>query len=172
LTDQEQTVTKKAKAKSGGTKKAKKAEGGLPKKVAGVKVPKAVRKSGSLATLFNSQLGREVLADALIAAAGAAAAALTRTRAAKDTGKALADKGSQAASAGADLTGTASGAVAGVIGEAARTIIPANLLGEEAEDKDKDEDTGHRRYAHLSTDHNSRKTSRKSDKTVDKGSKR
>jgi hypothetical protein len=168
LTDQEQTVTKKAKAKSGGTKKAKRAEGGLPKKVAGVKVPKAVRKSGSLASLFNSQLGREILADALIAAAGAAAAALTRTRAAKDTGRALADKGSQAASAGADLTGTAAGAVANVVADAARNIIPADLLGEEPEDEDK----GQRRYAHLSTDHNSRKTSRKSDKDGDKGSKR
>jgi hypothetical protein len=168
LTDQEQTVTKKAKAKSGGTKKAKKAEGSLPKKVAGVKVPKAMRKSGSLASLFSSQLGREVLADALIAAAGAAAAALTRTRAAKNAGKALADKGSQAASTGADLTDTASGAVASVVGEAARTIIPANLLGDEPEDEDK----GQRRYAHLSTDHNSRKTSRKSDKDGDKGGKR
>jgi hypothetical protein len=160
-------VTKKAKAKSGGTKKARKAEGSLPKKVAGVKVPKAVRKSGSLASLFNSELGREILADALIAAAGAAAAALTRTRTAKDAGKALADKGSQAASTGADLTGTAAGAVASVVGEAARTIIPANLLGEEPEGKN--EDTGQRRYAHLATDHNSRKTSRKSEKDGDKG---
>jgi hypothetical protein len=168
LTDQEQTVTKKAKAKSGGTKKAKKAEGGLPKKVAGVKVPKAVRKSGSLASLFGSQLGREILADALIAAAGAAAAALTRTRAAKDTGKALAETGSQAASTGADLTGTAVGAVANVVTDAARNLIPANLLGDESEEKEK----GQRRYANLATDHNSRKTSRRSEKDGDKSSKR
>jgi hypothetical protein len=168
LTDQEQTVTKKAKAKSGGTKKAKKAEGGLPKKVAGVKVPKAVRKSGSLANLFNSQLGREILADALIAAAGAAAAALTRSRGAKDTAQALSDNGSQAASAGADLTGTAVGAVANVVTDAARNLIPANLLGEEPEEEEK----GQRRYAHLSTDHNSRKTSRRSEKDGDKGGKR
>ena len=159
-------MTKKTKAKSGGTKKAKKAEGSLPKKVAGVKVPKAVRKSGTLATLFNSELGREILADALIAAAGAAAAALTRTRTAKETGKALADKGSQAAAAGADLSGTAAGAVASVVTDAARTLIPANLLG--AEQEGKDEDKGQRRYAHLATDHNSRKTSRKSDKDGDK----
>jgi hypothetical protein len=169
LTDQEQTVSKKAKTKSGGTKKARKAEDALPKKVAGVKVPKAVRKSGSLAALFNSQLGREILADALIAAAGAAAAALTRTRAAKDAGQAVADKGSQAAASGADLTETAAGAVANVVGDAARTLIPANLLGDEAESGTETE--GRRRYANRTTDHNSRKTSRKSGKDGGKGSK-
>ena len=40
--------------------------------------------------LLNSSLGREILADALIAAAGAAAAALTKTRTAKKTGVAAA----------------------------------------------------------------------------------
>jgi hypothetical protein len=55
--------------------KSKKADA-LPKSIAGVKVPKAVRKSSALGTLFNSELGREILADALLAAAGAAAAAL------------------------------------------------------------------------------------------------
>ena len=59
----------KGKSKSKAKAKSKKDETKLPKKVAGVKVPKAVRESGSLATLFNSALGREILADALIAGA-------------------------------------------------------------------------------------------------------
>ena len=67
--------------------KSKDKKSGVPKKLAGVKVPKAVRESKSLSTLLTSNLGREILADALIAAAGAAAAALTRTRTAKDAGQ-------------------------------------------------------------------------------------
>ena len=68
LTDPEGEMAKaKAKSSKKGT--------GMPKKVAGVKVPKAMRQSKSLGTLLNSGLGREILADALIAAAGAAAAA-------------------------------------------------------------------------------------------------
>src|SRR3712207_7570542 len=100
--------------------KSNKAEA-LPKSVAGVKVPKAVRKSSTLATLFNSELGREILADALIAAAGAAAAVLTRTRQARVAGHAVSEAGSDAApSAGtaANATGepghTAAGPVLGV----------------------------------------------------------
>ncbi len=122
--------------------KSKKADA-LPKSIAGVKVPKAVRKSSALGTLFNSQLGREILADALLAAAGAAAAALTRTRPARAAGTAIADAGSDVASSAAasagtaanvtgDLVQTAAGAVAGVVTEAARTFLPASLLGEEA----------------------------------------
>lgn len=118
--------------------KSKKADA-LPKSIAGVKVPKAVRKSSALGTLFNSELGREILADAILAAAGAAAAALTRTRPARAAGAPFADAGSDAAaSAGTaanvtgDLVQTAAGAVAGVVTEAARTFLPASLLGEEA----------------------------------------
>ena len=77
--------------------------------------------------LINTDLGREILADALIAAAGAAAAALTKTRTAKRAGAAVADAGSQ----GVDLTQTAAGAVAGVVTEAARHFLPASLVGEE-----------------------------------------
>lgn len=118
--------------------KAKKADA-LPKSVAGVKVPRAVRKSSALRTLLNSSLGREILADALLAAAGAAAAALTRTRPARAAGAAIAEAGSgtaasagQAANVTGDLVQTAAGAVAGVVTEAARNILPPSLLGEEA----------------------------------------
>ena len=92
---------------------------GVPKKVAGVKIPKSVRKSNPLSTLFNSSLGREILADALIAAAGAAAAALTRTRTAEAAGHSAAKAGAEAS----DAVQTAAGAVASVVTEAARSFI-------------------------------------------------
>jgi hypothetical protein len=98
------------------------------KKSPGTKLAKSAKKSG-LMDLINTNLGREILADALIAAAGAAAAALTKTRTAKKAGSAVADAGSQ----GLDLTQTAAGAVAGVVTEAARHFLPPNLLGEEGD---------------------------------------
>ena len=149
----------KAKAKT----KAKKDDSGIPKKVAGVKVPKAVRDSSSLSTLFNSALGREIIADALIAAAGAAAAALTRTRAAKKAGNAVAETGGEAVSASAELMNTAAGAVAGVVTEAAKSFLPASLVGDD-QGKDAGEDDKRPRYAHLASDHNVRKTSNKAEK--------
>ena len=98
----------------------------MPKKLAGVKVPKAMRQSKSLSTLLNSGLGREILADALIAAAGAAAAALTRTRPVQKAGRAAAETGSDAASATSDAVQTAAGAVASVVTEAARNFLPTS----------------------------------------------
>jgi hypothetical protein len=148
----------KAKAKA----KSKKDDTGLPKKVAGVKLPKAVRESSSFSTLFNSALGREIIADALIAAAGAAAAALTRTRTAKKAGIAVADAGADAASASAELMNTAAGAVAGVVTEAAKTFLPASLVGDEG--KGAGEQEKRPRYAHLASDYSARKTSKKADK--------
>jgi hypothetical protein len=105
---------------------------GKNKKAVGAKLPKAVRKSG-LMELVNSNLGREILADALIAAAGAAAAALTRTRTAKKAGSAAADAGSDAADITKDAMQTAAGAVAGVVTEAARQFLPPSLVGEKDE---------------------------------------
>lgn len=149
--------------------KTKKTESGIPKKVAGVKVPKAVRESGTLSALFNSSLGREILADALIAAAGAAAAALTRSRtakdAAKDAGKAVADAGSTAAAAGTDLTHTAAGAVATVVTEAAKNFLPASLVGGEEPGKAEGGDEGRPRYVNLASDHSVRQVSKKAEKT-------
>lgn len=134
--------------------KAKKGAG----KSTGTKLAKSARKSG-LMDLVNSSLGREILADALIAAAGAAAAALTRTRTAKKAGAAVADAGSQTA----DLTQTAAGAVAGVVTEAARHFLPPSLVGEEggkAEPKKV-------KYVNRSSDHSKRKTTKaKSEKSA------
>jgi hypothetical protein len=147
--------------------KAKSKKKAVPKAVAGVKVPKTVRKWGSLNSLITSDLGREILADALIAAATAAAAALTRTRTAKATGNAMVDAGSDAASATKDATQTAAGAVAGVITDAARNLLPPSLVGDTGPGP---EDKSQRpRYAHRSSDLSSRKRSKKEEKGGKKG---
>jgi hypothetical protein len=150
----------KAKAKPSKAKKDKKSSD-LPKKIAGVKLPKAI-KSNSLLTLFNSDLGREIMADALIAAAGAAAAALTRTRTVKAAGNAAAEAGTNAASATSDAVQTAAGAVAGVVTEAARSFLPSSLVGENRNESEGDEGDKPR-YMNLSSDHSSRKQSKSED---------
>jgi|SRR5829696_2279968 hypothetical protein len=142
--------------------KTKDKKSGVPKKVAGVKVPKAVRQSKSLSTLLTSRLGREILADALIAAAGAAAAALTRTRTAKNAGKSVAEAGAETS----DAVQTAAGAVASVVSEAAKSFLPPSLLGDGGSDGERP------RYLHKASDHSSRKRSKKSEKKGDDGGKR
>lgn len=113
----------KAKDKKGSGKSKKDSDKGS--KGSGSKIAKTVKRSG-LMDMIGSDLGREILADALIAAAGAAAAALTQTRPAKKVGAAVADAGAQTA----DLTQTAAGTVAGVVTEAARHFLPSGLIGE------------------------------------------
>ena len=146
------------------TAKSKKGSG----KSSGTKLAKSAKKSG-LMDLINTDLGRENLADALIAAAGAAAAALTKTRTAKKAGAALANTGAQ----GADLTQTAAGAVAGVVTEAARHFLPTSLLGEEGEAESSAKSEPKKvKYVQRSSDHSKRKTTKaKSEKssTADKG---
>jgi hypothetical protein len=139
--------------------KSKDKKSSVPKKVAGVKVPKAVRESKSLSTLLTSNLGREILADALIAAAGAAAAALTRTRTAHNAGQSVVD-----ASAGAsDAVQTAAGAVASVVSQAAKSFLPPSLLGESGSGEDE-----RPRYLNKASDHSSRKRSAKGAKKTAK----
>jgi hypothetical protein len=147
-----------AKDKKSGSK-AKKSTG----KSTGTKLAKSAKKSG-LMDLINSELGREILADALIAAAGAAAAALTKTRTAKRAGAAVADAGSQTA----DLTQTAAGAVAGVVTEAARHFLPPSLMGEEGgSDKGKAEPKKVK-YVNRSSDTSKRKTTKAKSDTAGK----
>jgi hypothetical protein len=150
----------KAKAKKSSEKTGNKTS--KSKKGTGAKLAKTVQKSG-LMDLIGSNLGREILADALIAAAGAAAAALTKTRTAQKAGAAAMDAGSKAADTATDAAQTATGAVATVVTEAARQFLPANLLGqEEDEDKGRGSLKGKKvQYAHLSSDHNKRKTTSK-----------
>ena len=102
----------------------------VPKKVAGIKVPKALRKSGALDALVSSSIGREILAGAIVAAAAAAASALRKHGPSVDdvgrAGKAVAGAGADAASATGDMTRTAASALAGVVADAAQALLPGS----------------------------------------------
>jgi hypothetical protein len=126
------------------------------KKTTGTKLAKTAKKSG-LMDLINSELGREILADALIAAAGA----LTKTRTAKKVGAA-------ATNAGADLSQTAAGAVAGVVTEAARHFLPAGLLGEGEDPKGGKAEPKKVKYVNRSSDHSKRKSTMAKSDTASK----
>jgi len=114
---------------------AKKSKAKLPKTIAGVTVPKAVRTSGLLDELLNSPLGREILAEAIVAAAGAVASVLMKKRPSAaqvaQAGETIVDTGAGAASATKALAQTAVGAVTEVVADAARHILP-NALTESA----------------------------------------
>jgi len=107
----------------------------VPKMIAGVKVPKTLRQSGWLDPLLANPQTREILADVLIAAAGAAAAALVKERPSMrqvaDTGAATVGAGIEAGSAARDLVQEAASAAAGVIRDAAKAILPSALTGSE-----------------------------------------
>ncbi|HEY8566839.1 MAG TPA: hypothetical protein VIL65_15185 [Beijerinckiaceae bacterium] len=118
----------------------------LPKTIAGVKIPKSLRKLGPLGQLMDHPLGREILADALIAAAGAAAAALVKHRPSgaqlaqageqvAEAGEKAVAGGAQAASLGRDLVQTAAGAVAEVVVDAAKSVLPGAAKADEAPSK-------------------------------------
>ena len=102
----------------------------LPKKVAGVKIPKALRRSKMLRSLLKNDVGRKIVADALMAGASAAAAALVaRSEAASDAADATAGVAGAAKRRGSDASHRvghaiedASHAILGVIGEAARSL--------------------------------------------------
>jgi hypothetical protein len=121
----------------------------LPKKVGGVSVPKMLRKN-PLVALFDSPQGREILADALLAAAGAAAAVLVKNRPSTQqvakAGGAVADAGMDAAVGTRDTVQGAAGVVANLVTEAAQHILPTSLTG--ADDEDSSKGKG-RSYAHL-----------------------
>ena len=135
---------------------AKKDKGKLPKRIAGVKVPKALRK-GLASSLLDNPQARAILADMLMAAAGAAAAALVKNR---PTGKEVADAGEAAMDAGAGVaTATrdgvqgAAGAVTEAVAEGARHILPSSLTGAGDVDKGKSKES----YAHLSDENRKEK---------------
>jgi hypothetical protein len=88
----------------------------IPKKVAGLKIPKTVRKSKTLRSLLSSHVGRELVASALTAGAGAAAAALAQPR------ESLGEPGRKRSAVGLVSDAIADGAQAmmGVVSGAAR----------------------------------------------------
>jgi hypothetical protein len=139
----------------------KKGKDKAPKRVAGVKVPKAVR-GGLVASFLDDPRTREILADVLMAAAGAAAAALVKHR---PSGREVADAGAAAAGATRDVAQDAAALITDTVTEAARHILPRSMTGaDDSGGKDRAKDRG---YAHLAED--SRKS--KKDKARSKASK-
>jgi hypothetical protein len=102
----------------------------VPKTVGGLKIPKSLRKSGAVTMFLNNDLGRNILADVLIAAAGAAAAALVQHRPTgaqvAHAGESALDTGQQAVSGTADAVQTATGTLGSVFTEAVQSIFPSD----------------------------------------------
>ena len=97
-------------------------------KFMGMTIPKGL--TSALDSLVNSPRGREILASAIVAAAGAAAAALVKNPDSPQPAKArlaAADVGDQLAEATKDLSEVAAGALADMITGAARSLLPASL---------------------------------------------
>jgi hypothetical protein len=112
----------------------------LPKKVAGVAVPKVLRR-GAIADILNSPVGRLILAEALVAGAAAAAAALKNYKPiAEPVGQAVdavERAGADAAITAKDLVQSAAGGLADVAAGVVRQIVPASSAAEDAKEKGK-----------------------------------
>jgi hypothetical protein len=95
-----------------------------PREIAGIRLPDVVRHS--VDTLINSPLGREILADALVAAAAAAAAALVKRPIGKQPlARPVIDRKTQAAAATKELADTAAAAVGTFISDAVQNLLPS-----------------------------------------------
>lgn len=110
-------------------KKAKKSGGAIPKRIAGVKVPRAVRK-GRFGELLASKTGQAVIAQAILGA-GAVAAGMKAKDSPKVHATARKAKHKAAAAVGgaaSDASATTS-ALAYAVGEAARSFADALRRG-------------------------------------------
>jgi hypothetical protein len=100
----------------------------IPKRVAGVKVPRGIRKSTVLHALLANSAGRQILGEALVAGATAAATILATSN--KDEiGEAaggLRKGASKAGNIAMEAVSSATGAMADVIGDAARAALPGS----------------------------------------------
>jgi hypothetical protein len=100
----------------------------IPKRVAGVKVPKTLRRSKTLRTLLSSPLGRNMLANALTAGAGAAAAVLIEERQEiVDAGKQGLKKGGRTIGRASEAVQSGTSAAMEVIGDAAHSMLPKEV---------------------------------------------
>jgi hypothetical protein len=97
----------------------------LPKRILGLRIPKALRRSKTIEAILSSPLGREIVAGALVAAAGAMATALVENR--EDLARA-GKKGGRTAAGVADLSRrtlkSGARAFSEEIGSAIHKIIP------------------------------------------------
>jgi hypothetical protein len=103
----------------------KKKKFAIPKTIAGMKVPKRLRKSSLVRNLLSNRMGRQIMADALVAGAGAAATILIAERKEAVQG---AEAGLRKTRRGVSMVGeameSAVGAMFGVVSEAAGSILP------------------------------------------------
>jgi hypothetical protein len=124
-----------------------KGKGKVPKTIAGIKVPKALRK-GLAGSFLESPRTREILADVIMAAAGAAAAALVKNRPSgqqvAQAGEAALEAGSGVAATARDTVQSAASAVTEAVAEGARQVLPSSMTKSDDEDAGKQET-----YAHL-----------------------
>lgn len=107
----------------------------LPKRIAGIKVPKALRKAAAIGEFLNSPTGRVILAEVLMAAA----AALKNHKPGSDpVGKAAdaADRaGSEGKSAAKDVVRSAAGGLTDLAAGVTRQIVPASPARDESADR-------------------------------------
>jgi hypothetical protein len=97
----------------------------LPKSIAGFKVPKSLRKNRLLQSLIASPFGRKVLADAIVAGAGAAATVLVREREeAIDATRTGLRKGGRSIAIMGEAGESAVHAMMDVVTDAARSMLP------------------------------------------------
>lgn len=97
----------------------------IPKKLAGITTPKALRKNLILKNLIGSAAGRQLLGEALVAAAGAAAAVLaaTKTETGAKAGEAVAHAGEEGGEVIKHALKSAADAVAGTLSSAAQNAL-------------------------------------------------
>ena len=97
----------------------------VPKRIAGFKVPKQIRKSQLLRGLLASKAGREIAGRALLAGASAAAAALVAERCVvADVTTKAGRKGARSLGLLSDAAESAIDAAVGVVTDAARAMLP------------------------------------------------
>ena len=97
----------------------------LPKRIAGVKVPKVLR-HGTVTEFLNSPVGRFVLAEALIAAAAALKNYKPVAQAAGQVTDTVEKAGAEAATTAKDLVQSATSGLADVAAGVVRQIVPAS----------------------------------------------
>jgi hypothetical protein len=103
----------------------------IPKKVLGFKIPKMLRKNAVLRALLASPTGRQILGNALMAGATAAAAVLTASHSDEiaGAGKGAVKSSKKAGNVAARAVKDAAGAMVGVISEAASSVLPDRPKG-------------------------------------------
>ena len=107
----------------------------IPKRIMGVKIPKALRSSTLLTSLVGSHTGRQIVADALVAAAGAAAAALVaaRSETVQKAGNKAVETTEDSGAVLRDALMSAASAVTDVLGKAAKSAL-GGADGDDGED--------------------------------------